>query len=862
MAAFKCSMFPTLGVAALLLFLSGCSKEETPLHRKARELSRNADEAHRRGAFGESKELLTQALEIYGRLEDLSGAAEGSLALGELYSRAAQFDSAFLWFDRAREAYSQQGHKEGVRATVRARAGAHRARGEYRKALEVLHEELRAEEALGENYGARDLKMDILPLCRLVNNTHLEDRLLQELNEQSAEETDPAKRRRLLYESGLAALYRGGYDEALNHFAESLALARQARDSLLVIALYQWRAVTYERQGKIPESFREFTSGLQLTDSVNGAEALREEMLIRVGNIYLRMGRPEDAPRFFTRALRSANAMGKKLLEAYAMIQLGHCASKAAGGNAANMYRTAAELLDSLGVPWARAYAHVCLGAHALRQNRVGEALTSFTKAAAFERAAPFTRGAFDIFVDCERTFYDMEHLSPSEAATELLLQLQKTEEAFLTFERRRRTLLMSAYNDMEPRTKRQVLNDGLQAFARARGDYIGAVQRLAEAYTEYNPYEPLTDGLKRAVVATGKRVQQLGDSLAGAYPRMAAVFTSEPVPLAQLQRHIPEGSALAVYIPTRRTLSVLLLTRSGASVTVSSIGKAALRDLMSEYTTALSRAAQERGQKGINDQQLRGISARLYGLLVRAIERSAGRVQRLVVALPPDLPLIPLHALQQEGARGAFAIQRFAFQYCADPGILQTGRPSLRLYPRVVGFGNPGRTSVDVEYEIRDAQAFFREAKLLTGRDGMLASLIHAEGDLLHAALDIQYREAQPGNSVVSFKDVTGYTSIRDVPIGELFSLPSFNTILLSNLNDRGAHAAVVNILQMNGTAAVVMNGHLPPRKTKKAFNEGFYVNLVRGTSVDEAYRNTILGMIKDMQQSQPWLWGAFFLW
>jgi tetratricopeptide (TPR) repeat protein len=857
-----CRISHTLGIVALLLFLCGCGEEETPLHRKARELSQNASEAQRRGAFGESKALLTEALEIYGRLEDLAGIAEASLSLGELHSRAAQFDSAFLWFDRAREAYSQQADKEGVRATVRARAGAHRARGEYRKALEVLHDELRAEEALGENYGARDLKMDMLPLCRRIDNTELEDRLLRELNEQFADEEDRTKRRRLLYESGLAALHRGAYDDALKHFAEGLTLARQARDSLLVIALYQWRAVTFERQGKITESFREFTAGLQLTDSVGGAEALREEMLIRVGNIYLRRGRPKDAPRFFTRALKSASAMGKKLLEGYAMIQLGHCASKAASADAADMYRAAAELLDSLGVPWARAYAHGCLGAHALRQNRVSEALTSFTKAAAFERAAPFTRDAFDIFVDCERTFYDLEHRSPSEAATELLLQLQKMEEAFLTFERRRRTLLMSAYNDMEPRTKHQALNDGLQTFARARGDYIGAVQRLAEVSAEYNPYEPLTDGLRRAVVSTGKRVQQLGDSLGAAYPRMGAVFTTEPVPLAQLQRHIPEGTALVVYIPTPRTLSLLLLSRSGASVTVSSIGKAALRDLMSEYSTALSRAAQERGPQGVSNLRLREISARLYGLLIRPIERSAGRIQRLVVALPPDLPLIPLHALQQEGARGAFAIQRFAFQYCADPGILQTGRPSLRLYPRVVGFGNPGRTSVDVEYEIRDAQAFFREAKLLMGRDAMMASLVHAEGDLLHAALDIQYREAHPGNSVVSFKDATGYTSIRDVPIGELFSLPSFNTILLSNLNDRGAHAAVVHILQMNGTAAVVMNSHLPPRKTKKAFNEGFYVNLVRGTSVDEAYRNTILGMIKDAQQSQPWLWGAFFLW
>jgi hypothetical protein len=282
----------------------------------------------------------------------------------------------------------------------------------------------------------------------------------------------------------------------------------------------------------------------------------------------------------------------------------------------------------------------------------------------------------------------------------------------------------------------------------------------------------------------------------------------------------------------------------------------------MHEYITALSLAAQERSQQGTGGERVASLSARLYGLLLRPVERNAARVQRLIVLLPPDLPLIPVHALQPEGARGAFAIQRFAFQYCADPDLLLLERPSLRLYPRVVGFGNPGRTSVDVEYEIRDAQAFFREAKLLLGRDGMMPSLLRAEGDLLHAALDMRYREDRPGNSVISFKDVAGYTGMSDLPLGELFSVPPFNTILLSNLNEQGAHAAVVLIFQMNGSIAVVMNGHQPPRKAKKSFNEGLYVNLVRGTSIEEAYRNSLLGMIKDPSLRFPWLWGAFYLW
>ncbi len=849
-------------LAALLFLYAGCGEEETPFHRKARELSRKAEEAFWAGAYDKSKALRSEALALYWQLDDPAGIAEASLALAEVHSRTGQFDSAFVLIDGAREAYNEQGDKEGVRATVRARAALHRSRGEIRKALEVFQQELRVEEAIGEKYGARDLKLNMLPLYRLLGDTGREDRLLKELSEEYAGEGNAVHHLRLLHESGLAAMYRARYEDALERFGQALRLARQAQDSLLVIALHQWRAVAYERLGNVAESFREFTAGLRLTDSTRGAETLREEMLMRVGNIYLRRGQPGEAPRFFTRAMQSAADRGKRLLEGYAMIQMGHAARMRAGRDAMSMFRAATELLDSTGVPWARAYAHLCFGLYALQQHQAGEALSALEKAAEYDRSAQGKRNPFDLFVDCEWTFSEIEQTSPAEAATELLLQLQKTEEGFRVFERRRRFVLMNAYNEMEPRTRSSALNEGLKAFARLRGDYIGTLQRLTDMYTDYGVHEALADKLNRDAMQAQARLEQLGDSLAEAYPRMRALFSSEPVRLDQLKSRLPEGAALVEYIPTRRTLYILVVTRNGVSVMVSSIGKAALKELMHGYRTALSRAAEERGQHANGGERVASLSARLYGLLLRPVERNAARIQRLIVLLPGDLPLIPLHALQSDGARGAFAIQRFAFQYCADPDLLLLERASLRLYPRVVGFGNPGRSSVDVEYEIRDAQAFFREAKLLLGRDGIMPSLLRTEGDFLHAALDVHYRESQPGNSVVSFKDAAGYTGITDVPLGELFSLPSFNTILLSNLNDQGAHAAIVLIFQMNGTAAVVMNGHQPPRKARKGFNEGLYVNLVRGTSVDEAYRNSLLGMMKDPSLRFPWLWGALYLW
>ena len=260
--------------------------------------------------------------------------------------------------------------------------------------------------------------------------------------------------------------------------------------------------------------------------------------------------------------------------------------------------------------------------------------------------------------------------------------------------------------------------------------------------------------------------------------------------------------------------------------------------------------------------RRVRDLSAQLYSILVRPIELSAQSSSRLFVVMPMDLPIIPLHALQQEGRSGEFAIQRYAFRYLPDAEALTLQGARINSYPVVVGFGNQGRTSVDVEYEVRDAKAFYKDAKLYFNRDATLDRLQQESGDILHAAFEIQYRPEQPGNSFFVLSDGPGYASAHYYRFGELFSAAPFSTVMISNLSNAPLNPIVQRIFLMNGTADFVVNGYMPLRKAKKFFNEIFYTNLLTGASTEVAYRNALLEMIKSQEFAEPNLWAGFFLW
>ncbi|MEK7251368.1 MAG: tetratricopeptide repeat protein [Bacteroidota bacterium] len=850
----------------LALLFTSCTREETPVERRAREVFAKAKDALVRGDHQESKRLLREAVSLYQHLDDAARLAETSLLLGETHSAAAEFDAAFSLFARARELYQQVSDKGGLRATVFALAATHRLRGEDRQAYTILTEELRLEEALGDVYGVRQLKWALIPVCRSLADEEAERRLLEELLNDYNASRDNAMLAKVHFELGKSSLHRSSYSEAVKHFSAALALARQAKDSLLSIQIYLHLAIAHDRLGMQAEAFQMFTEGIRRSDKTKGAESLREEMLLRVGNIYLRQGRYDQAHKFLNAALRSAIKTQNKLLEAYALLQLGHCKSAMPGGDAdaQNAFRAGADLASHVGLPAANAYAHMCLGYAALKHNHLNRALEHFHNAVASYDSSLGRRDDYDMFVDCENSFYQNRQTSPYDAMIELLFQLGKTDEAFLFAEKKNRASLSHAFGTMDIKTRDVQLNKSLQTYAHARGNYIGAERQLANVFVVRAESRTLATDVQRSLDRSSARMRELGDSLASTNTQLRAALSQKVSTLSETQRRVPEGSALVAYIPTKQSLHILVVSRTKTTVQISAIGKTALHQLMIEYAEALRQSnveAEQRSESSLQ-QRVRDLSSRLYAVFMRPVELNDENSVRLLVVMPAELPFIPLHALQQEGRLGEFAIQRYSLHYLPDADALTLKGARMNSYPVVIGFGNQGRTSVDVEYEVRDAKAFYRDAKLYFNRDATLARLQHESGDILHSAFEIHYRKEQPENSFFVLADGTGYASARYYRLGELFAVASFSTVMISNLSNAELNPIVPRIFLMNGSAEVLVNGYVPLRKAKKFFNQMFYTHLLAGATTEVAYRNALLEMIKNAEYSAPNMWAGFFLW
>ncbi len=850
-------------ILILLAFALGCSRDDAPVSLRAGEVFAKAKQAMARADHAETKRLLREALGLYERAGDIPGQAETSLLLGEAYSAAAGFDSALTLFVQARKLYQRAGDKSGVRAAIFGQAGMHRVRGEEWQAFSVLMDQHRLEEALGDSAGARLLKWELVPVSRAVGDFALERRLLGELLNDYSVIGDDAMLARVHSAFGNTSISRSDYGEAVRNFGAALPYALRSQDTLLTIQTFLSLAVAYDMLGRENDSFQMFTEGIRRTDMISGADALREEMLLRVGNIHLRRKRYEEAHKFFNAALRAAIGSQNRLTEAYALLQLGHCLDATGNAEAEANYRAGAALLEYIGLPKANAYAQACLASHAQQKGRLNDALALYREAVArFDSS--WVPGTGDVFSDCEAGFYGSRDGSPHESLIELLFRLGKPEEAAVVADRERQNKLLRVYATMNIKMRDARLNIALADLARIRATRIGAERQLAKAFMMRAESRTLGAEVHSRLLSARIRTFELEDSLAVRNPHLRPALTVRSSSVADLQKQIPDGAALVTYIPTQQSLHISITTTPKSSVHISAIGKESLLSLMNEYLDVLMQMNAETNKNDlrVRERRLRELSGKLYAVFVRPVVLHASNANSLFVELPVSLPFIPIHALQSEGYTGEYALRRFSIRYVTERGGVGVQRPPLGQYPVAVGFGNRGRTPIDAEYEVRDVKAFYKEARVFFDREASLGRLRQEKGDILHASFELDYRPENPGLSFFVLSEGAAYGTTHFHRLGEMFAVAPFRIVLFSNLADAGLHPVVPGIFMMNGASDIIINSYIPPRKAKKFFNELFYTHLLAGESAENAYRKSLLEMIGKADYASPHMWAGFSLW
>jgi tetratricopeptide (TPR) repeat protein len=863
------AIFFWLIIPSVIVGSGGCSKQTSREQQIADSILVSAKTALADGRYAEAKSDLRQAFALDEQLGRGMRLAEESRLLASVAEATAEFDTALYHLSRATQEYRSLAQRDSVRSIVLVTASLFQTMGQDRKAFAQLEEALRLARVFGDSVGVREIELALLPLCRSLENWEMESRIVNDLLKVYGSPPEPGKLARIYYEVARSQVFRREYDRAAEHFLRAFALADQAHDSLLSLQSMVRVALAFDAAGQTTEAFQSFSDGLKRAGRTTGAGRLRSELLLRIGNAYMRVRMVDEARRFFNAALTSAIQNSNKLLEGYCVIQLGWCDFGGVPEEGLKKVGSAIALFESLGYERGLAYAYDVFGAGLDRAGHFTESVQAYETAIKYFEGNRSQAGGNEIAADCEGTFHGQRISVPYGDAAEVLLRAGRMDEAFVIVERRQSWVLLSFLRGLELHPSDPALEAALGEFQHAEAERIGAETRLAEVLSSSGGNRELTGALRRVLDTAGKRLAEKAGQVAQLHPSFEPFVRVRSQTIGEVQGMLQPGTVLVEYVPTRRVLYAFVLQSGRAGLQLAAVERerlmSAARDMNGYFRGVEARGDTVSRIAPVPDPNVQEVLRVMYEAFVRPVEGDLRGSTKAVLVLPVELAAVPVHALRRSEVRGTpYVGEQIAVSYLPAATWLKSEPSAGPMIREVVGVGFPGRTGWDVEYELRDIRAFFKDARLYFGSQASGATLERERADLLHVALEIRYNPAAPGNAAAVLSDgKSAELSVR-FSLGRFAGLTSYRAVVVSNLAPYHADAPVVvaSSFLSGGASSVIISTHTPSRKAKKVFSEMFYTALLGGADVQTALRKVQSEMIRNPEFSSPLVWGAYTLW
>ncbi|HMK39482.1 MAG TPA: CHAT domain-containing protein [Bacteroidota bacterium] len=857
------------GITVALLGCTGCGTEQSPEQLRADSAFTSGNAAILRDDYRAAKEHIFAALALDEGLNRRTRVAEETRLLGDIASAGASFDSALEWYARSSGEFRALADRSGVRDITLRVAALRRTMGEERKAFTMYVEALRLARVFHDDEGVRDIQWAMLPCVRSLDEKEQESDILRELLQGYTAAGDVGHQAAVFLARGDGEFALRSFDRGAEEYLRALMLADQARDSLLAVRSVLRLAMASEGAGRLRDALTNFGECLKRADRTRGAAEARMEALIRVGNLYLRGRQFAEAVRFFRAALSAAHASGNTLTEGYLLLQMGNCDAESSRESALRNYKAGMDLCRESRSGAGMAYSSLCMGNLFLKNNQPTDALQYFKRGIEQSESVAASRPDDDLLLACEQAYFGARRTPLYDEVIDILLRLGRYDEAFWYADRRNNWELHAVLGALDAQPRNDTLRALLDVYRDARAREIGAerrclelakagggkAERAASARTEQEKAFAAMNEAAEAVARKGKPFEP--------FVRIASVG------LTEVGKALPPGTALVEHILTRRSLYAFVVTGARSGVYVSAFEKDRVFDLSREFIDLLrlreTYADSTREQQTPLEARLRELNSPLYEAFIQPIEGAIAGVPDLNVVLPTEVAGLPLHALARGAQRpGGYLAEGHAVSYLPSASSVMLPRAAGARIKEVVGLGCPGGTSWDVEYELRDIRAFYKDVRLYFEAQASLATLQKEHEDLLHLALRFSFNDPRPGNSFFMLSDGESAESMKRTPLGELLSLPPVSAVVVSDLDEQrlGIRPAEPYLFLANGTPQVVFTSMVPSRKAKKFFGEIFYTALLAGGDVRTAFRKAQLEMIKTGEYASPCTWSPFFLW
>lgn len=861
-------LIPLLALAAALAVI-GCGRGTPPLERTADSVFTDGMTALASGQFAVAGERFGRALALDEELDRRDRVARELSLLASIAATTAQFDSALTLYGRAIQEYRALALRDSIRSLQIAVVRIQVQMGSYREAFIRLDEALRLARVFGDSAGVRAIEMELLPLCRRLERWDAENRIVNDLLKVYGGPSESGRLARVYAEVAHSQAFRGEYDRAAEHFLRSFTLAEQSGDSLLALGSLVRVAVAFDVAGRLTEAFQSYGDALKRSAGVTGADRIRLELLLRIGNAYLRAGASDQARRFLTLALGLSTRIPDKLLEGYSLVQLGYADLAHDPATALRNFESALSLFEVFGDPRGSAYAALSVAVALDRAGKFTAAMEQYGKAMAGLEGAHRTGAKDELLHDCETAFWKGRRTAVYDEALDLLLRTGQNDEAFQVVERRNAWLYHRALEDLELQGADPSLEEILIRYRQARARRIGAECQMAAVLSESPWNRELIGALRGALERSAESLAESAEEVVRVRHALGPFVRPRSARMADIASRLESGVMLLEYALARRSLHLFAVQKTQTSVHVAAMERekvvAAVSDLERHCRAVEATGDSVSTMTPRPDPDLQRLLAALYEMFVRPVEQELRTVRRLIVVLPPELATLPLHALRKGSSPGApYLAEQMAVRYLPGAAWMDEQAPVPTTVRDVAGIGYAGRTAWDVEYELRDIRAFFKEARLSFGSQASFATILQSRADLLHMALEVRYNPASPGNAAMVLSDSRSADLNVPVSLGRFVFVPAARTLVLSNLapGSGQTQSLVAPVLLSAGTDIVVVTTHTPSRKAKKVFSELFYTALLGGADVESALRTVQSGMIRNREFASPLVWGTYRVW
>lgn len=583
---------------------------------------------------------------------------------------------------------------------------------------------------------------------------------------------------------------------------------------------------------------------------------------LRLVSVLERQGRASDAVWHAAEALSLAQTgrwshwIGRA---ATAALRVGLADQGAAG--ISDLLRLVEENFDALS-PEEQAAALVAQGRVEEAVGNPDPARLLYARAADHLEALRFDPLSQERFYDVGARHEAYEHL------IRLAVDRGDAEEALRQLFRSRRQDLQSAHNPAlftSSRPELQALLDRLRSLHAQIQSRSSLLSRLRAA-------TPRDAGLVRSTEAELHKFQTewraVSDRVARLEPGYGAYVGGEPPSLRDVQRGLPPGTALVVYMaPLDAELIILVVTPDTATFHRSPVTPARIWELTNAAVHALQ------GKQTQMDRTWQSLTA-LHTALMAPIEDRLNGIDRLQILPTRLLHNLPFHALAKRTASGVrYLLEDKEVIYQSGAAFGATGRvtPSDATGPpAVVLFGNPTKDLTHAQAEVEDIRKLFPNARVFMRDQATPDAVLTATADasVVHFAAHGRVNIALPASSRLRLApdEPSGYLTVSDIrglPLGSarLVTLSACQSSLGQG-DPRGVSASSLSdAFLVAGADTVVGTLWEVDDVSTRDLMLKFYAELARGACKVAALRSAQLALLRGGRYAHPYHWAAFLL-